>query len=367
MRATRTHGWLKSLDRYVGIPAVAATWPLRIGRRFDRTRVERIAVMKTAAIGDTILLSGPLRDVRDAFPNAELAMVTGSDNAGVVPLLPVGVDRHVIVSPNEPLRAIRAVRRLHADVMLDFGSWPRFDAMLAALSGARWRVGFRTRGQARHFGFDHTVEHLASRHELDNYRALVSSIGVRSALPPRMDAPRTLAADRFPPGPYIVFHPWSGGFRHEYKEWPADRWVELATRLGDDWHFLVSSGPHDVAQSQSLVDALARVHRRAAVARYALPELADVFTKAAAVVSVNTGVMHLAAAIGAPTVSLEGPVPTSRWGPVGPRVASVVTEYPGCGYLNLGFEYDGYRADCMNGVSVDAVHAAVAALLGATS
>jgi ADP-heptose:LPS heptosyltransferase len=81
------------------------------------------------------------------------------------------------------------------------------------------------------------------------------------------------------------------------------------------------------------------------------------------VVSVNTGVMHLAALVGARTVSLEGPVPVRRWGPVGARVRSVESALPNCGYLHLGFEYAGQRSDCMDGVSVDAVHAAINDLL----
>jgi len=54
-----------------------------------------------------------------------------------------------------------------------------------------------------------------------------------------------------------------------------------------------------------------------------LLELADVLAAADAVVSVNTGVMHLAAEVGARTVSLEGPTSAARWAPVGPRVRSV--------------------------------------------
>ena len=80
-------------------------------------------------------------------------------------------------------------------------------------------------------------------------------------------------------------------------------------------------------------------------------------------VTVNTGVMHLAAIAGARTVSLEGPVPVERWGPIGPRARAVGTTHSGCGYLNLGFEYDGQRHDCMDGVAVDAVHAAILNLL----
>jgi heptosyltransferase I len=71
--------------------------------------------------------------------------------------------------------------------------------------------------------------------------------------------------------------------------------------------------------------------------------------------------------LGAPTVSLEGPVPVERWGPIGPRARSVASTFDGCGYLDLGFEYAGHRLDCMAGISVEAVIAAVDELRGEAS
>jgi ADP-heptose:LPS heptosyltransferase len=102
---------------------------------------------------------------------------------------------------------------------------------------------------------------------------------------------------------------------------------------------------------------------RSIAGHYSLEQLADVIAASDLVVSVNTGVMHLAALLGTRTISLEGPVALHRWRPVGPRVRSVVSTLPGSGYLDLGFEYDGQRLDCMDGVSVADVVAAADELL----
>ena len=50
---------------------------------------------------------------------------------------------------------------------------------------------------------------------------------------------------------------------------------------------------------------------------YRFPELVDLLAGASCTVSVNTGVMHLAAATGAPTIGLNGPTAEHRWGPIG--------------------------------------------------
>ncbi len=365
MRATRKRGWLKTLDRYAGIPIVAALAPLRLGRRRP-DEIRRIGVMKTAAIGDLVLASGPIADFRRAYPSVELVLITGADNAAVVPLLPFAVERHVIVSPTRPLEAVRQIRTLQLDVIVDLGSWPRFDALLAGLSGAAWRIGFRRRGQGRSLAFDETVDHSPARHEIDNYRALMRLLGVDGSGFPRLTT-SSAAPEIAPVKPYVVFHPWSGGDRGWVKEWPRERWTELATRLGDGLAYVVTAGPGDVARSQSLVLELRGAGLDADVAALALDATARLLAGSVGVVSVNTGIMHLAAAVGARTLSLEGPVPIARWGPIGEAVASVESTTPGSGYLDLGFEYVGQRTDCMTGVSVDAAAAAFRALTGGSA
>ena len=105
----------------------------------------------------------------------------------------------------------------------------------------------------------------------------------------------------------------------------------------------LTGAPADREPSAAVAAALetrgARVENVAG--RFRLRETVDVLAGAACVVSVNTGVMHLAAAAGVPTVALNGPTSSRRWGPLGPHVTNVDSELPGCGFLNLGFEYDG--------------------------
>jgi ADP-heptose:LPS heptosyltransferase len=88
---------------------------------------------------------------------------------------------------------------------------------------------------------------------------------------------------------------------------------------------------------------------------------------AAGVVSVNTGIMHVAAAAGAPTVALNGPTSGRRWGPVGPHVRCVASPMVPNGYLDLGFERDDRYRDCMAAITVDAVLAAWDDLRGEAS
>src|SRR4051812_40899931 len=131
MAATRGNILLKLADRWLGVPLVAAFAAQPKRSRPAPEAIRRIGLLKTAAIGDTLLLAGLLDDIRTAFPTATLVMITGRDNAGAARLLPDRAGEHVVISPRSPLTAIRSVRAAHVDVIVDFGSWPRFDALLA--------------------------------------------------------------------------------------------------------------------------------------------------------------------------------------------------------------------------------------------
>ena len=93
------------------------------------------------------------------------------------------------------------------------------------------------------------------------------------------------------------------------------------------------------AEPGSLAAQLTDVGLRAEsmAGRLSLGELGHVLARSEAVAAVNTGVMHLAALL-ARTVSLDGPTHFAL-GSNRPRARSVSSSFPGCGYLNLGFEY----------------------------
>lgn len=351
---------LKLADRYAGPPLLGLLGLLP--KRTMPSAIGRVGVLRTAAIGDTLLLSGILRDLRRAYPSADLVVVTGEDNAEAGELVAFGIARQLRISVRDVPGAVMALRRERFDVLIDTGAWPRFDALLVALSGARFRIGFRTRGQHRHYAYDRVADHSAVVHETENYRQLLRVVGLESVAAPSLSRASLAALLSLPRKPFLVFHPWSGGYRASQREWPAARWVELAGRLRSLEATVVVTGTAAHApSSEQLVGEMSAVGVSATsmADRFRLCELGALVCESLAVVSVNTGVMHLAALLDVPTVGLNGPTSAKRWGPIGRRAVSVSSSLPGCGFLNLGFEYGGQRTDCMLGISVDDVERAV--------
>jgi ADP-heptose:LPS heptosyltransferase len=360
---------LRWLDRIIGIPAVAVLAVIRKKKRIP-DNVSTIGLIALGAIGDTILSVGPAMPVlRKAFPKARLALFTSESNAHVASLLPACDELHVI-PVKDPIRSISLLRSRQQDVLIDFGPWPRISAVFAALSKARYIVGFKTPRQYRHYVYDLTVDHSDEIHEFENYANLLSALGVERptwpTITPSDDATHRVRREH--PGQYIVCHPWASGFKREMREWPNKHWQELAGRLIQLGYKVVFTGsPSDEDKSDTLIDGItpASLSISHTAGRYDIDETAALLESSQCVVSVNTGVMHLAAAMKLPLVALHGPTNPVRWGPLSDSAKSILPDAKNTAFLHLGFEYPKGIEPFMHLIRVDEVFDAVFEFLAA--
>jgi heptosyltransferase-2 len=154
-----------------------------------------------------------------------------------------------------------------------------------------------------------------------------------------------------------VLHLWPGGANFDERSWPADRWQAVAAALNErGYDVVLTGGPGDVEPNDALVREWGAVDVRAeSVAGTTPAETLVWLAFAAGVISVNTGVMHVAAAVGTPVISLNGPTPVRRWGSIGSPSRAIVSPLVPDGYTNLGFEQDDRYRDAMSAISVETV------------
>ena len=348
----RGNSLLRRMDAVCGVPLLLA-WKFFRRRRPLPRPIRSIGILRTSCMGDTVLLSAIVADLRAALPEARLRFFAGATNFETARLF-MHATELTRIRVTSPLAAARAIRREKLDVLLDFGPWPRVDALIASLSGARCTVGFRTARQFRHYCYDVAVQHSGGVHELVNYRELVNALNVATAHDPEVLVDDEPVLD---PAKYVVFHLWPGGYLSHLREWPAERWQQLARLVTGTGFSIVFTGvKSDRERNQAIVEQMRLLLQASNVAgQFDLSQTARLFKRAAAVVSVNTGIMHLAAAIGTPTIGLSGPTSVARWGVIGQNVRNIAPEAEGCGYLDLGFEYRRQRTDCMAQISVGSV------------
>jgi ADP-heptose:LPS heptosyltransferase len=154
---------------------------------------------------------------------------------------------------------------------------------------------------------------------------------------------------------YALIHPGSGSSR---KNWPVARFAEVARRIERAGaRPLVLAGPAEGTAAA----ALAAAGGWPTVNCPPLEELAGLLEGAALYLGNDSGVSHLAGAVGAPTVAVFGPTRALRWRPLGPRVAAVepTARCPLC----TAAEERPAACDCLALVDVDAVVAAARSLV----
>lgn len=296
----------------------------------------RIGVLKAAAIGDTVLLSGPLLDLQKKFPQAEIFFFVGGSNYEIAKLFP-STFKVVLIPIKNPLKSLLLLRKYKLDALIDADSWPRISALLTALSGAKVRVGFQTPGQNRHFCFDQVIPHDSQIHEIENYRNLVRAFKTSVESAP-FDFGGSQSAN------WVGLHLWPGGTQSHLKEWPLERWGQLVVKLSQNTEvsFVLTGSKADQPKNQRFIQMLPaglrdRVHNCAGVD---LKKTIELLSQMKMLISVNTGILHLAAAMRVPVLGLHGPTNPKRWGPVGSKHVSVISNHPKAAQLNLGFEYD---------------------------
>jgi len=327
--------------------------------------------MCSFALGDTLLFSSALQGIRAHFPTQQLIFFCGPQNKAAAELL-TGIDAMVSINILKPRYTIRRMREQKLDLLLDFSAWQRLTAFYSLLSGARFTAGFRTPGQYRHRGYDRTAPHSPDLHEVDNFRSLLQAMGITerhapALLPPAVPEPALLARGR----QIVVFHLWPSGVRSFLREWPLDRWIALAHELkklvGSDVLFVITGAPSNLERCEAFCRQIQAdgLESEVFIGRDGLGALCQILLHARLVVSVNTGIMHLAAILGAPTISLNGPNRNGRWGPVGSQAVGIESPGTGCGYLHLGFEHGDLTAGCMERISVEMVCTVAADLLAA--
>jgi heptosyltransferase-3 len=358
---------LRIADQYVGIPLVAILGLFTRKRRLNTASLgrsgARFTFLVTGAIGDTVLASAILAEVKRQFPASTTTLVVSQGNVPVVNLF-APVDHIVIFKMADPFRSLRSVSKLEkSDLLIDFAPWPRINSLIAYSIRADFKIGFRRRNMFRHYVFDAAVEHSDACHEIENYRNLLRAVNlsVEGRLPSLVLGREVLekaVSVLDPTRLNVVMHPFPGGSQKELKEWPRESWVETCRHLiREGCTVFITGDRNDEPAAVRIKEGLGQDtgYCRVLCGNFSLAEVAGILYKSSLFITVNTGVMHIGAALNVPMIALHGPTSPLRWGPLSPK-AIVLTPKSECApCLSLGFDYECSSGGCMDTIAVEEV------------
>ena len=373
-----------------------------------------ILVVKLATIGDLLLATPALRALRETYPAARIDLLVTPASAGLLNGWEVidhviVLDKYLFDYPQQllknPLNLLklrptwRDLRKGEYDAVilmhhltLFFGRMKH--QLLMRATGAKWRVGLdngygwflNVRVKDEGFGAMHEAEYCLalaeavgastgdrrltlplSEEERQQARKLV--YGEEAASPGAAQGDHTCAAR-----PIIAMHPGSGGYSAA-RRWSPERFAQLADTLYHDFggQLILVGGPEEAALHQDIMDMMqSRMPARSFAGKGsvkvsgAVLELTDLF------IGNDAGPMHLATAVGTPTVAIFGLSNPQAWGPYtggapGRQATVVKLDLPcmPCFYRghDLGTPEGCMTRDCLGLLGVDLVAAAARRLL----
>jgi heptosyltransferase-3 len=315
----------------------------------------RILFITATRIGDAVLSTGLLGYLLERHPGAALTIAAGSPAAPLFAAVP-GLERLLVIA-KQPLALhwLALYRQVAAE------RWDLVVDLRGSVVAYLLRAGER-RIMAKGDPAEHRVQQLARLFALD------------SPPSPRLWLARQheqAAAALVPAGgPVLAIGPaanWRG------KQWRAERFAELALRLTNadgPWpgaRVAVLAAAHERAQAAPLLAAIPAARRLDLVGRTDLLTAAAALKRAALFIGNDTGIMHIAAAIGTPTLGLFGPSRPEHYAPWGSHTAVVTT--PASYEELVGTPgYDHRRTGTlMDSLEVGAVEAAVRRLWAGVS
>jgi len=280
-------------------------------------------------LGDLLLNVPAIRSIRERYPHAHLVLVVGSQNAAAVLGQPWADEIRVVDTRNflgVARAGILGSRGPRPDLAVYFTtvSYSRSAAMLVRWSGARERVGFDPVmvGERDRAGLTRSVPHpepgAKPLHQSEVSLLLARAIGAGARPEPPYYVPDPALAARSPEGAIYV-HPGAG--KHKNR-WAAGGFAAVAREFLRRGHAVSwLEGPQD---GGTVDEAAAALGMKLPVVRgESIPSLAARFSRAALYLGNDTGPLHLAGAVGCPTVGVYGWSDPAEWSPVGRCVRSV--------------------------------------------
>lgn len=296
----------------------------------------RILVMRGGAVGDLILTLPALVAMRQKWPNAHVELA-GYPHAAQLAVAGGLVDKLVSLDAVPFAQLFSPAGDLSDDVVSYIRS---FDVILSWMNDPD---GVLTRNLAK-AGARRLVcgsPLVTDMHAIDTLMTPLHELGIRSG---EYEYSRLfLSGQRVENGQkrlavfgdrVVIIHPGSGSPK---KNWPIDHFVALAGRLKMETELTPVFALGEVeepirlqfqAQASSSSARVAGMPPLAVLPQYSVVDLAAILTACAGYVGNDSGITHLAAAVGIPVIALFGPTDPRLWAPRGPNTTVIHSAAP---------------------------------------
>lgn len=312
---------------------------------FDRIR--RVLIIQLGDIGDVVLTTPSIAALRQRFPDCALTIAVRPKAGELMQSCPL-IDQVIPADKSSgPLsekllatgRLIRSLRQRKYDLAIDFRTGTR-GAVLARLSGAAQRIAFYAGNETfwRNRMFTHLADipYRPGIYVADYYHMILKAFGISETPGPLqlwVDPDRQQRMDELchktgfsPHAPYLVIQPFS---LWSYKELPLNHYIKIIEAIDRRFGIpvVIAGGPGEEIKAARIVDGCrCKVFNLAG--KTGLGEMAALLSRSRLFVGIDSAGLHIAAAVGRPTVGIFGPSAPASWAPRGEKHAVITSKLP---------------------------------------
>lgn len=320
---------LKKIDRYGGRLLARILAPFSEKKELPLPP-KTILVIRLWAIGESLLATPSIVQLRKTYPDARITVLTTPATAEV--LADYWFVNRVVSLPLRfsSFASFVFFRWRSYDLVIDFEPFLYCSALLAFALG-KARVGFDTLSRGRLY--TKAIQYNDNQHTVQTFADLAVAAGA-PAWSPR------LVPVRIRPKHRLVVKMWlrscgldqdstivaiapSVSGKTQWRRWPEARFAEIADRISQSFpcHIVLVGGRDD----QSVLEEVQRhmKHKALIASHFSLKEMAYLLECCRLVVSNDSGLMHVAAAMKTQTLGLFGPETPKRFGPYGSAHTSI--------------------------------------------
>lgn len=309
--------FLKLLDSYFGKLACTLLTQ-HIKERSLPFPSARVLFIRPGGIGDAVYLLPILSLLKSKYPDASIDILSEKRNAAVFSF---ATEVESLFRYDVPQELITCLRK-HYDIIIDSEQWHRLSAVVASLIKAEFRIGFGTNERSRLF--NHAVSYSHDDHELISFSRLLkplidvfplpklgeSFLHLPGALIENVKNKFTLLEKSL-----VAIAP---GASVAERRWGGNRFALVAEELASHGYNIVIVGA--AADSQDAAVIKNSVPRAVDLTgKTSLQEAAAVLSLSRLLICADSGLLHIAVALGIPTVSLFGPGRRKKWAPLSER------------------------------------------------
>lgn len=294
----------------------------------------KILLFKTGAIGDTIMTTPLVRQLRKAYPKAKIDYLIGDVASQVLKNNP-NIDEIITFDPNiffkkkllEYLKLVNNIRKKNYDLVfvLDKHWIFNYTAFLFRIPA---RIGFDRLGKEGKY-LTQKIYYSNAKHEIYYYLDLLKGVKIKPNYKDNktdliLDENSVTFANKFwkqhqITRDTIAIAPGGGknsGEKTEYRNWPIEEYIKLIKELENIYTIILIGGKEDLEKYTLIKKTTNSKNIISLVGKCSIKESAAVMKRCKCVICNDTGTMHIAGTVNKKIISLFGPTRPDRKAPL---------------------------------------------------